>query len=353
MKFGTFLLLQSPDRGSTEEVYANAVAQAELADELGFEAVWLAEHHFSSYGYMPYPLMMAVKLAERTKQVHIGTAVLVLPLHHPLQLAEEIAMADQLTGGRLEVGFGSGYQEYEFQRLGVSLEEKRSLFDEGLEVIVKALTQESFSYEGQRYRFPETSTFPRPLQKPHPQFWIATQSPPSIAATVRRGFKCITGGSTAPAEVIRGSWEVFRQAVDESGRGWPQEFAVQRQVYVSESEEDARAQLDHALWHYRMVTTLRANTQRVENGLAVEEPLAQEPDPKAMYDDWLLYGTADVCAAKLQRLLDTTGVTYLNCVFAIGRMAHEKVCRSMELFAREVMPRFKDRVGVSAVAGAS
>ena len=172
--------------------------------------------------------MMAVKLAERTERVNIGTAVLVLPLHHPLQLAEEIAMADQLTGGRLEAGFGSGYQEYEFQRLGVSLEEKRPLFDEGLEVIVKALTQESFTHEGEHYHFPETSIFPRPFQTPHPSFWIAAQSPPSIAATVRRGYKCITGGSSASAETIRGSWEVFRSAVDESGQGWPQEFAVQR-----------------------------------------------------------------------------------------------------------------------------
>ena len=277
MKFGTFLLLQSADKGPSSQVYANAVVQAELVDKLGFEAVWLAEHHFSSYGYMPTPLMMAVKLAERMERVNIGTAVLVL--HHPLQLAEEIAMADQLTGGRLEVDFGSGYQEYEFQRLGVSLEEKRLLFDEGLEVIVKALTQESFTHEGEHYRFPETSIFPRPFQTPHPSFWIAAQRPSSIAATVRRGYKCITGGSSASAETIRGSWEVFRSAVDESGQGWSQEFAVQRQVYVSESGEDARAQVGNAL-HYRMVTALRSNTQRVEMGLAVEEPLAQEPDPK-------------------------------------------------------------------------
>ena len=123
MKFGAFLLLHSPDKKSSAEVYANAIAQAELADALGFDAVWLAEHHFSSYGYSPNPLYLAVKIAERTKKVRIGTAVVVLPLHHPLRLAEDIAMVDQLTGGRLEVGFGRGYQDYEFQRLGVPLEE--------------------------------------------------------------------------------------------------------------------------------------------------------------------------------------------------------------------------------------
>ena len=103
MQFGVFLLLQSPDVQPSPTVYDNAIEQAELADKLGFNTVWLAEHHFSSYGYLPYPLMMAIKIAERTKSIRVGTAVLVLPLHHPIKLAEEIAMADQLTNGRIEI----------------------------------------------------------------------------------------------------------------------------------------------------------------------------------------------------------------------------------------------------------
>ena len=105
------------------------------------------------------------------------------------------------------------------------------------------------------------------------------------------------------------------------------------------------------MWHLRMVTALRGNTQHVENGLAAEEPLAEEPAADMIYDEWLLFGTPDVCAEKIQRLLDTTGITYLNCVFAIGRMENEKIRRSMELFASEVMPRFKDKVGIGAPVG--
>lgn len=349
MKFGAFLLLHSPDMKPSEEVYANAVAQAELADGLGFDAVWLAEHHFSSYGYSPNPLYLAVKLAERTRNIRIGTAVVVLPLHHPLRLAEDIAMVDQLTGGRLEVGFGRGYQEYEFSRLGVPLAENRELFDDGIEVVLKALTQETFSHEGSYYRVPETTAFPRPLQKPHPQFWVAAQSPQSIAATVQRGFKCITGGSSAPTGEVRNNWEVFRAAVDETGLGWPQEFAVQKQVHVAPTDAEARAQVRNAMWHYRMVRSLRANTQKVQNGLAIEVPVENEPDPDTVYDEWLLFGDPETCAAKIQRLLDTTGITYLNCVFAIGRMSHEEITRSMTLFAQEVMPRFRDQVGTAAL----
>ena len=144
------------------------------------------------------------------------------------------------------------------------------------------------------------------------------------------------------------NWEAFRIAVDTSGTGWPQEFAVQSQVYVTDSEDDARSQLQNALWHLRQVNALRNNRQRVVNGLTIEEPLQDEPDPLVMYDQWLLFGTPEVVARKLERLLERTGITYLNCVFAIGRLPHEKVLRSMDLFAREVMPHFRDRVGQAA-----
>lgn len=113
MKFGSFLLMHSPDGAPPATVYSNAIAQAKRADALGFDAVWLAEHHFSTYGYAPNPLMFAVKLAAGTERIRIGTAVVVVPLYHPLRLAEDIALADHLSGGRLEVGFGSGYQDYE------------------------------------------------------------------------------------------------------------------------------------------------------------------------------------------------------------------------------------------------
>ncbi len=353
MKFGLFMLTHAPDGGPEAIVYQNAFDLAKLADNLGFEAVWLAEHHFSSYGYTPNPLMFAVAVSGVTERVRIGTAVVVVPLYHPLRLAENIAFADHLTGGRLEVGFGRGYQEYEFQRFEMDLEANRQSFDEGLEIITKALTQDEFSHQGSLYSFPETTLLPKPLQKPHPPFWIAAQSPESIAATVRRGFKCITGGSSAPTGRIVANWEAFREAVDESGGSWPQEFAVQAQVYVSESEEDAREQLENALWHFRMVDALRNNRQKVVKGVAMEERLAEEPDPDVMYDEWLLFGTPETVSRKLQRLLDLTGITYLNCVFSIGRLPQDKVIRSMNLFASEVMPGFRDQVGRASPASSA
>ena len=119
MKFGIFLLMQSPDMLPSSEIYRNALEQAQMADQLGFDYVVAAEHHFSSYGFLPNPLMLIATLAQHTKQVRFSTAVVVLPLRNPIQTAEEIAMLDHLTNGRLEVGFGTGYQQYEFQRFQV------------------------------------------------------------------------------------------------------------------------------------------------------------------------------------------------------------------------------------------
>ena len=167
MQFGVFLLLQSPDVQPSPTVYDNAIEQAELADKLGFNTVWLAEHHFSSYGYLPYPLMMAIKIAERTKSIRVGTAVLVLPLHHPIKLAEEIAMADQLTNGRIEIGFGRGYQEYEFDRLGVDINENREMFDESLEIISKALQEDTITYDGKYYQIDDFPNLNKKLKILH------------------------------------------------------------------------------------------------------------------------------------------------------------------------------------------
>ena len=125
MEFGTFLLMQSPSAAAPGAVYQRGVEITQAAEELGFGNMWLAEHHFSTYGYLSRPLMYALHLAAKTRRIRVGTAVIVMPLHHPLVVAEEIATADLLSGGRLDVGLGRGYQRYEFERLGLDLADSR------------------------------------------------------------------------------------------------------------------------------------------------------------------------------------------------------------------------------------
>ena len=138
MDCGTFLLLQSPGAQDHAEVFARATQMAQTADRLGFDSIWCAEHHFSTYGYLSRPLMFAIHLAAQTERIRVGSAVVVLPLHHPLIVAEEIATADLLSGGRLDVGLGRGYQRYEFERLGQTLDQSRERFDESVDILLKA-----------------------------------------------------------------------------------------------------------------------------------------------------------------------------------------------------------------------
>lgn len=345
MKFGMFLLMQNPEFISSAEMYKNAIEQVEFADKIGLDYVVLAEHHFSSYGFLPNPLMLIPKLADRAPHVRFSTAVVVLPLRNPIQLAEEIAMVDHLTGGRLEVGFGTGYQQYEFTRFQKPLAENRAMFEESLDVIINALTNAPFHHSGKYYEIPETTTLPRPLQNnPHPPLWRATSSLETMADTIKRGMKVITGGTASSIDRVINNWHIFQDAVELSGKGWPQEFIVQRGVYVSDTEEDARAQLHQAVWHTRTARGLSSNSLPVEAGRAMTEQtarVAQEDDPDTLYRDWF-FGTPEIVAEKLRRLTQYTGVTYFNGSFSLGGLPQDKILRSMELFATKVMPLLRD-----------
>src|SRR4029453_18056354 len=148
VNFGTFLLMQSPSARSSQEIFARGVEMSQAAESLGFRNVWLAEHHFSTYGYLSRPVQLATYIAAKTRTIRVGTAVIVVPLHHPLVIAEEIATVDLLTAGRLDVGLGRGYQRYEFERLGVDIGESRTRGEEAVDIILLALAGKPFRYKG-------------------------------------------------------------------------------------------------------------------------------------------------------------------------------------------------------------
>src|SRR5438128_10013486 len=148
--------------------------------------------------------MYALRLASKTRRLRVGTAVIVVPLHHPLVIAEEIATADLLSGGRLDVGLGRGYQRYGFERLGHDLGESRARWEEAVDIILLALAGRPFSYDGKYYKIPETTVFPRPVQAPHPPIWVTAQSPESIETTGKRGVRLLTSALGVPLQRRRG-----------------------------------------------------------------------------------------------------------------------------------------------------
>jgi len=341
VEFGTFLLLQSPSAEPTDVAYRRGVEITQAAEELGFRNMWLAEHHFSTYGYISRPLMFALHLADRTTRLRIGTAVIVLPLHHPLIVAEEIATADILSGGRLDVGLGRGYQHYEFERLGLDLSESRTRWEEAVDVILLALSGKTFTYDGKHFKIPETTVFPQPVQRPHPPIWVTAQSPESIETTVRRGFHLLSGGFGVPIERLREFRRVFDAHLAQYPPKQPIRVGTQRPVYVTRDAADARAAAEQARWNMRVTLSLRNNYGRVEAGHALPVPFANEPSTDDLLEKFAVIGTPDTCIRQLRRLQEAMGIDHFNGSFSFGDLSQAQVLRSMRLFAEEVMPAFR------------
>ncbi len=340
MEFGTFLLLQSPAAEPPEIVYQRGVEITQAAEDLGFNNMWLAEHHFSSYGYLARPMTYALHLANKTRRIRVGTAVIVVPLHHPLVIAEEIATVDLLTGGRLDVGLGRGYQRYEFERLGQDLAESRSRWEEAVDIITLGLSGQTFTYDGKYYKIPETTVFPLPVQKPTPPIWVTAQSPDSIETTVRRGFNLLSGGFGVPIERLGEFRRIFDTHMAEHPPKHPIRVGTQRPVYVTDNDADARAAAEQARWNMRVTLSLRNNYERVENGHAIAIPAQTEPDVDDLLDRFLVIGTPDTCIRQIKRIRELVGISHFNCSFWFGDMEQARVLRSMERYAREVMPAF-------------
>ena len=340
MDIGTFLLMQSPSARSSEEIYARGLEQAEAAEALGFRNVWLGEHHFSTYGYLSRPLQLATYIAAKTTRLRVGTAVIVVPLHHPLLVAEEIAMLDVLSNGRADVGLGRGYQRYEFERFGLQLDTGGQRWDEALDILLKAFEGKPFSYEGKLYTIPETSIYPKPVQKPRPPIWITAQSQYSIEAAVRRGLNVLTGGFGVPVERLAEFGQFFDKVVADTNPTRRPLVGVQRAVYVTKDAADAREAAEQARWNMRVTLSLRNNYERVENGKAIPIPGKTEPGIDDLLDRYLVIGTPDTCIRQIKRVQDLVGISHFNASFWFGDMEQARVLRSMELFSREVMPAF-------------
>jgi alkanesulfonate monooxygenase SsuD/methylene tetrahydromethanopterin reductase-like flavin-dependent oxidoreductase (luciferase family) len=341
MQFGAFFLLGSPEMRPAEQMYRQVLDWAVLAEDLGFDSVWFAEHHFSNYGYIPNPLMMIVKAAAVTRRVRLGTAVLVLPFWHPLRLAEDIAMADQLTDGRLEVGVARGYQPYEFARFGIDMADSRERTDECLEVLLRALSEDGFTYQGRYYTIPETTILPKPRQRPHPPIWLAAHTRESFAIAARLGLKAITTNSGRTLDVLDEGWHSYLTVRREYGVESPIEFAVQQQLFVAPSDDEARQQMEHFRYNFRQATNLRSGTQRVVNGFARSMPVEGEPSLAEFFESRTLTGSPATVRDKIAAYQQVCDLTALNCTFQLGGMAPETVTRSMRLFAEEVMPALR------------
>lgn len=342
MRFSAFFLAGSPEREEASTVFRRLITFVQEAERLGYDSLWFAEHHFSNYGYIPNPLLLAPRIAAETSRIRIGTAVLVLPFWNPLRVAEDISLADQLTDGRLDVGVGRGYQPFEFRRFGLDIERAREQTDETLSILVQALGQSSFSFEGKHYQIPETTVFPEPVQKPHPPIWLAAHTRESFEIAARLGLRAFTTNSGRPRSVLEEGWANY-QAARQQHPNAPADFGVQAQVCVAPTDADAREQMQHYLYQTRQATNLRQGREHVTSGVSEPTPFEGEPSLDEMFEHRTLSGSPETVRRKLAAYMEVCDMSMLNCVFHGGSMKDETVLQSMRLFAEEVVPAFRDR----------
>ncbi len=331
MRFGWFVM------GTESGTYQDILEQVQLAEELGFEGVWLGERHFE-HSELLYssPFHAAAAMAAKTHRIRIGTAGRILALDHPIHIAEDAATLDLLSGGRLDLGVTrAGLDERFHQIFERPVEDtRRGQFEEALEIIVKAWTCDRFAYEGEYYQIPEVSVLPKPLQKPRPPIYLVAVSRHTMAFAAQKGYPVFIGALQTPRE-LRESLTFYWQAFRESGHdGVAMDLPVNRFLYVGESNAKAQQEMAEPFWSFiqHKAPDLKVALQGKygEKGFKLERFL----------EDFCIFGAPGLVIERIKEL-QALGVTYLLCTLNFITMEHKLCLKSMERFSQEVMPHFK------------
>jgi alkanesulfonate monooxygenase SsuD/methylene tetrahydromethanopterin reductase-like flavin-dependent oxidoreductase (luciferase family) len=347
MDFGVFNLLQHRDRSKSPlEVIEEALAHTRLAEELGFSRVWYAEHHFSNYSLCPSPLIFCTQAAAMTKRIRVGCAVLILPLHAPARVIAEIALVDALSGGRLDIGVGSGYQTYEFERLGAEMSQNKVVFNEMLDMIDLGLRQPNFSYKGEFFEQLQTAINVRPVQLPRPPIWIAGADPNSHRRCARDGFVPFISGGLENAATIKGMRDKVAQCyVDEGEDPATMPLGVLRFVCVSDDQSVIDRYVDGARFQKRIAMSLRHRREVMVDDYMVDEvPFPDEP-PLDQLAENIVVGSAEAVAERLCGEIELYGPRHMSLYFAVGDLPSTAAMHSMEQFAAKVVPMIETHFG--------
>jgi alkanesulfonate monooxygenase SsuD/methylene tetrahydromethanopterin reductase-like flavin-dependent oxidoreductase (luciferase family) len=355
MRFGWLTLAHSPSPEDDYRAIAEQLEQACLADALGFDGVWLTEHNFTGEAVYSDPIPFASALAARTSRVRIGFAVIQLALRHPVRLAVQLALLDNLCHGRLDVGVGRGsiYNEYEFVGYGLRSDDARERATEALDVLVRAWTEAPLSYQGKYFQLWLPELRPRPYQRPHPPIWRSVVTPASFRECGRLGAPIMT--PRIPIDRIPERLALYEEGLAEGGHAAAARArlrslaAIWRHVYVGESEAEAEDTLAATVGHMRE-HMIHARTAHNPQDFRVD-PAMMNPftDPAVAHDEGVrwslatgaLCGTPKRVAEQVAALRDA-GVRHLLAQLSFGYLPHAKITASMRRFAEHVMPRFRD-----------
>ncbi len=340
MEVGLFTEFQCPAGMAEATAFDESMAQMRAAEELGFDAVWLGELHFQKErSVLASPLVVAGALAAATRRIKIGIAVQVLPLSHPLRLAEDVATVDHLSRGRLDFGVGRSGLPGHYQGFNIPYEESRDRFFETLEILRKAWTQDRFSHDGRYYQFRDVCVIPKPYQKPHPPLRVAAtteETYPIMGRLGHRLFVAVRTNSISDLKRFVGGYHTAWREAGHPGRG---EVALLVPVYVAETARQAREEPQASTMHWFRAIAEALSRSSTQHGRTQAERLAA-----VSYDEILgeqvVYGTPDAVVERLRMLREELGFSSLSAWMNVGgQIPHARVLGSMRLFAERVAPR--------------
>ena len=354
MRFGLFYVLEAPDH-NYKRAYAEMLEQIEFSESVGFDSCWLAEHHGTDYGSMPNAAVSAAAIAGRTKEMRIGIACSILPFGlNPVKLAEDWAMVDNISDGRLDFGVGRGYQPREFRMLGLGdvMADSREIFKEYLEAIIGLWTNDTFSYHGKYVNFDDIDLRPKPVQKPHPPVYVAAISPETFAMVAEQGYNMlVTPTLMVLPELVEFVVDAKRRLVEGGRDPLSLDFPMNWQIHVADTEEKALENTEDAFtWYFNEVmkhvpkgANVPKTYERYAELAAAAEAAGGLTLEGLQQGGIVLLGDPQTAVAEIEKLHDEMGLQSLSCWMRMGGLEHDKVMSSIELFAKEVIPQFKDR----------
>jgi alkanesulfonate monooxygenase SsuD/methylene tetrahydromethanopterin reductase-like flavin-dependent oxidoreductase (luciferase family) len=325
---------------SPSNYYGQILEQVDLLEDLGYDAVWFSEHHYSGYSF-GNPAVIATAAAARTKRIRLGTGVSLVPLHYPIRLAEEYAMVDVLSGGRFDYGAGRGFISYGYDIFGVDLDESHARYREGLDLIAAAWRADGpLSFDGKFWKLKDYEFFPQPVQRPTPPIYAAgAQSPESYLWAGARGYNLCTAFFNPDKAFVRENIRRYRQALADHGFD-PATRAVAglSQMYCAETKAEAlRDGGEYALNYYKFFARMEQKGSRTYSKAKYEDADVEAMDQANI----VLLGDPDDLIARIKRVVDFYGIDLFLLEVAQGGAPRDKALRALELFGKHVIPAFR------------
>jgi alkanesulfonate monooxygenase SsuD/methylene tetrahydromethanopterin reductase-like flavin-dependent oxidoreductase (luciferase family) len=349
MKCSLFTEIQCPPGASPAARLEEFLEQAELADRLGFHTYWLAEIHCQpKFSLLSAPYVVLGAAAQRTKRLRLGVAVNTLPVHHPVQLAEEAAMLDLVSGGRMEFAAGGGHPHSRaYECFGADHKSTHDIMTEGLQIIRKAWSEETLTFDGKFFQIPEVIVNPKPVQKPLPRFYMATSSLDGVEVAARLGINLFLPIHTRTPDQVYEFADAYWEGLTKNGHDRKtQELGLLIPMHLAETTAEAKTRAEAGVMSYfKTILDLRLDYTDWLNRRGVELPARLRTAAGSVVgfdvvcDKHAVIGDSALAVDKLKELVQRTGATNLLTWLNIGTVPHAAVKAAMEQFATEVMPK--------------